>query len=191
MRRRITMWTNRSVRKRPNGARRERMRDAQKVRGPRGWVGFGMELETKGTSWTGGERLDATGAHSLYVCVNAASVVRLCTLYTRRERPEESVSQSVSRSRRVAHGCAPRSRTAVLLLFSFYFSVFHFMRCFDSAIEKLDRETCFDRSPTGLSFTFATECATPSVSEIFDRVRIFYLFHWLKRKRSCVRKKIV
>lgn len=120
---------------------------------------------------TGNERLvvnerGAAGYHRhtlLYVCVNAASVVRL--LYTRREQPEpeESVSQSVSRSRRVAHGCTPRSRIAVLSFFFFYFLVFHFMRCFNLVIEKLDRENLF-RSLTDRDYRASVaECATPGV----------------------------
>lgn len=95
MQRRIALWTNRS--EATKATRAERMRDAQKVRGPRGWVGFGMELETKGSSWTSGERLDTTGTHC-YMCVLMQRVWWDSCIHVEssRSRRSRSVSQSVA-----------------------------------------------------------------------------------------------
>lgn len=161
MQRRTALWTNRS--EATKATRAERMRDAQKVRGPRGWVGFGMELETKGSSWTSGERLDTTGTHC-YMCVLMQRMWWDSCIHVEssRSRRSRSVSQSVAVGESLTAVLRDRAYSCFITIF-FYFLVFHFMRCFNLVIEKLDRENLF-RSLTDRDYRASVaECATPGV----------------------------
>jgi len=182
----ITRWTGRK-----NGQTPRARSEAKRTRCNKRHVGatLGRALEwnwkRKACRGTGGECLDAS--RMVYVCRCK------CGDGTRRpERPEESVSQSLSRSRRVALDCAARSRGR--LAYSFLFFLFFFFQISSILCGVL---TWWRENLTGRARRFhqrdysavEAECRVISERSEEKKVRIFCLFISIKenfvRRGSC------